>query len=537
MMPSHAAAGCLLLVAVAGAFTHVAAAAPKPHIMTVLMDDVGWYDTQINNPNSDATPHIGELADAGIRLGRHYAFTVCSPTRRSILSGRFPVTLGAGQANVCSDYLPLPFTLISEKLNRSGYACHFVGKGHLGYATMDHLPINRGFQTHVGYFHADESYDHGEKAFPDDAYSQATTTDEADELNRDSFGGPPHDMWHGDHAGVDVVPDIYYSTNYYSDRAVSFINQHNNASTSPLFIHLPYQCCHSPYGDVPEWERMQPRSTMWNPVYADMLRVLDTGLANVTAAWKAAGMWDNLLMIVSSDNGGSTTGNTANNYPLRGTKTMPFDGGMRVAAFISGGFVPPALRGTTNSHTFMHVADWYPTLCGLAGADPTDDVKGLDGVVRGIDGKDQWAQLTQGSMVQPHDYLPLEFDTIIQPSTGWKLVSPTHGSMWWTPNGTAYGENDPMCKKTLCLFNITADPCERVDLSAANPGIVKALLKQSNSYQSIGSNYAYNTSLYEPMPNQSDPKHNQGLNNFTGYFTPCFRRANGMVEDLAAVEV
>jgi arylsulfatase A-like enzyme len=85
-------------VAVAGAFARVAAAAPKPHIMTVLMDDVGWYDTQINNPNSDATPHIGELAGAGIRLGRHYAYSVCSPTRRSILSGRFPVTLGMGQA-------------------------------------------------------------------------------------------------------------------------------------------------------------------------------------------------------------------------------------------------------------------------------------------------------------------------------------------------------------------------------------------------------------------------------------------------------
>jgi len=496
-MSSQAVAAVFYAMLCFVAAAAVATPAPKPHIMIALMDDVGWYDTQINNPNSDATPHIGELADAGIRLGRHYAYSVCSPTRRSILSGRFPVTLGAGQASVCSDLLPLPLTLISEKLNRSGYSCHFVGKGHLGYATTDHLPINRGFQTHVGYFEPDESYSHGV-----------------------SISRPGHDMWHGDHAGIDVVSDIYYSTNYYSDRAVSFINQHNG-STSPLFIHLPYQCCHSPYTKVPEWERMQPPSTMWNPVYADMLHVLDTGLANVTAAWKAAGMWDNLLMIVSSDNGGSTTGNTANNYPLRGEKTMPFDGGMRVATFISGGFVPPALRGTTNSHTFMHVADWYPTLCGLAGADPTDDVKGSDGVVRGIDGKDQWAQLTQGSMVQPHDYIPLwqQPDVIIQPSTGWKLVAPSHGSMWWTPNGTALH----IGKSALCLFNITADPAERVDLSAANPGIVKALLKQSNSYQSIGSNYAYNKSLYEPMPNQSS-HHNSGQNNFTGYFTPCFRR-------------
>ena len=263
---------------------------------------------------------------------------------------------------------------------------------------------------------------------------------------------------------------------------------------------------------------------MWNPIYADMLHVLDSGLANVTAAWKAAGMWDNLLMIVSSDNGGSTTGNTANNYPLRGEKTMPFDGGMRVASFISGGFVPPALRGTTNSHTFMHIADWYPTLCGLAGADPTDDVKGSDGVVHGIDGKDQWAQLTQGSMVQPHDYIPLAFKTILQPSTGWKLVFDPGNSWWWTPNGSHAAGALPAACKIPCLFNITADPGERIDVSAANPDIVKALTKQSNSYSAYYTHYAYNKSLYEPTPNVSQGKHDRGLSNVTGYFTPCERR-------------
>jgi arylsulfatase A-like enzyme len=206
------------------------------------------------------------------------------------------------------------------------------------------------------------------------------------------------DMWYGDRAGIDVVADMFYSTNYYRNRAISLISNQHNKST-PLFIHLPYQCCHSPYGEVLAWERMQPPSTMWNPAYADMLHVLDSGLANVTAAWKAAGMWDNLLMAMASDNGGSTAFNAANNYPLCGEETMPFDGGNRVATFISGGFVPHTLRGTRNDHTCMHVADWHPTVDGLAGADPTDDVKGSDGVVRGIDGKDQWAQLAQGG---PH---------------------------------------------------------------------------------------------------------------------------------------
>ena len=77
---------------------------------------LGWHDTQIHNPNSFMTPNLGALAKAGITLLRHHTYKFCSPTRRSILSGRFPVHITGVQAPVCSNYLPLKFTLLPEKL-------------------------------------------------------------------------------------------------------------------------------------------------------------------------------------------------------------------------------------------------------------------------------------------------------------------------------------------------------------------------------------------------------------------------------------
>ena len=126
-----------------------AAVAPPETLLTVFIDDLGFADTQINNPLSP-TPHIGQLARSGVELAQFYTYMYCSPTRRSVLSGRFPVHLGTEQAPVCSNYLPLQMTLLPAKLQRAGYEGHMIGKGHLGYQTTDHLPTNRGFVNALG---------------------------------------------------------------------------------------------------------------------------------------------------------------------------------------------------------------------------------------------------------------------------------------------------------------------------------------------------------------------------------------------------
>ena len=128
--------------------------APRPHIVFILADDLGWYDTAIYNPVAP-TPTLHNLTTQGIRLDHHYVFRYCSPTRRSFLSGRLPNKITSVQPDgpdLCSDFLPLAITLLPEKLATTGaYESHFIGKGHEGYETTDHLPINRGFKSHMGY--------------------------------------------------------------------------------------------------------------------------------------------------------------------------------------------------------------------------------------------------------------------------------------------------------------------------------------------------------------------------------------------------
>jgi arylsulfatase A-like enzyme len=100
-----------------------------------------------------------------------------------------------------------------------------------------------------------------------------------------------------------------------------------------------------------------------------MVNIMDEVVGNLTQAYQAkAGMWDNTLVIFSSDNGGPVdlAENAANNWPRRGGKYSLFEGGINVAAFVSGGLLPTAVRGTTNNG-IVHIADWYATLAGLYG--------------------------------------------------------------------------------------------------------------------------------------------------------------------------
>jgi arylsulfatase B len=343
-------------------------------VLTVLIDDLGYWDSSVYN-NRSVTPVLRSLADDGVRLPRMYTYKYCSPTRRSFLSGRFPVHLSGAQAPVCSDYLPLNMTLLSQKLQSAGVTSHFIGKGHLGYVTMDHLPINRGFASHVGYLYGAENYTHG-----DSHMNRYWTTD----------------FWHDDHPGSDVVKSVFYSTNYYTSRAVAIIKNFSSVSAErtrrrtvaaaaaaagsaahsdtsgdairrqppqeeeALWVHLAHQAVHSPIVDVPQWERIGRQAPLdfWDGVYADMLHVLDDSVHNITETLKAESLWEETLLIVQSDNGG--VGSQGNNFPLRGAKMTPWEGGTRVMAFVGGGWsgLPAEARGGTVD-TFFHIADWY----------------------------------------------------------------------------------------------------------------------------------------------------------------------------------
>lgn len=301
------------------------ATAIRPHIVAVVADDLGWYDTAIRNPNAP-TPAIANLSAHGLQLERHYVFRFCSPSRRAFLTGRLPTSLTTIQpdnldakwpTNLCSDVLPLATTTIAEKLSAVGYACHFVGKGHLGYQTSDHLPVNRGFASHVGYLNGAEIYYHG-------CLGSGNCSADPEQGH--------HDLWDGLAPAVASVPLIEYSADFYTARAVELIRAHPAAGPTqagaaplPLFLYFAIQNVHAPFQLPPAWQtRAYPAMGAAFHTYANMLALLDESVANLTRALRTSRLWDTTLLLFTADNGGTLQ--FGNNHPLRGHKHDPWEG-------------------------------------------------------------------------------------------------------------------------------------------------------------------------------------------------------------------
>eukprot|EP00041_Stephanoeca_diplocostata_P036965 m.1375855 g.1375855 ORF g.1375855 m.1375855 type:complete len:654 (+) comp24961_c0_seq4:97-2058(+) len=146
----------LVLCAIAGA-----AAADKPNIIMVLVDDNGWAGVGYNNPHIN-TPHLDALAADGLKLTRHYVYQYCAPTRGSFLTGRFPYKLAATRANFIPWTLPdgthLSYAMLPKKLKPAGYRSVHIGKWHQGLYTPQYTPVGRGFDYSFGFLEGGEDH-------------------------------------------------------------------------------------------------------------------------------------------------------------------------------------------------------------------------------------------------------------------------------------------------------------------------------------------------------------------------------------------
>jgi|TARA_B110000208_G_scaffold60794_1_gene79094 arylsulfatase A-like enzyme len=258
-------------------------------------------------------------------------------------------------------------------------------------------------------------------------------------------------MWHNDGTGWDVVDDIVYSTNFYTRRAVDLIQAHD--PKQPFYLHLTHQAVHSPWEEPPLSQQIPNGSVWWDQTWGSMLNVLDKGIANVTNALRAKGMWESTLIVLVSDNGGDhgvspsdPTGRTtmANNWPFRGTKLTAWEGGTRVAAVVGGGFVPTRLRGSS-SDVVMHMADWYPTLANLAGA-ITNDPAVVNGSVHDVDGVNMWPAITGANISSPRPWLPVTEGSILWQQPGgslFKFITDARRARLFTPNGSMWNDTTP----------------------------------------------------------------------------------------------
>eukprot|EP00038_Savillea_parva_P017529 m.20629 g.20629 ORF g.20629 m.20629 type:complete len:718 (-) comp3812_c0_seq1:251-2404(-) len=458
-------------------------------------NNVGYPHGPLNQGNPEMmTPTMDELAMSGIRLERHYVYKYCSPTRSAFLTGRLPVHVN--QNNACNDArapsgADLRMTLLPQKLKSAGYTTAIVGKWHCGARSAANLPVNRGFDFHLGFLKGGEDHFH----------------------QNHCAGGPNAaivDLW-TQHAPARGLNDTY-SAFLYTDGVLGVIDNFtkSNDPNGKLFIYLPWHNTHDPLEAPDEYMYPPYYNNSFGPrmTYNAMARALDQGMHNITSAIKTAGLWNETLVFFSADNGGwLLPGGVAgsSNWPLRGGKVTDFEGGVRGVSFLSGGYLPESVRGSRH-HGYMSIADWYATLCYLAGVDPTDHVG--DGVPD-TDSINMWDSLMMpNTSTSPRTMLPLSWNQDTKSVNGtfdralivgpYKIICGTQDSDgFWQgpvyPNGT---DDVPYtgCADQCCLFNIQEDETEAHDLRLTEPDV---FANMSRALDAMGATY-YQTNYSQP---------------------------------------
>jgi arylsulfatase A-like enzyme len=403
----------------------------RPNFVFILMDDMGWKDLVCYGSEFYETPNLDRLASQSMRFTDAYAACpVCSPTRASVLSGKYPANVGV--TNYIGghtrgklidapyiDHLPLEETNLAEALGDAGYATWHVGKWHLG--NPPYYPEKQGFDVNVGGCHW---------GMPLNGYFS------------------PWDI-----PGLENEPSGTYLTDYLTDRAIDLIESHEEGQ--PFFLNLWYYSVHIPIqaketliekyqekahemglNEVDPFEtgdffpcehkadkRIIRRLIQSDPVYAAMVESVDTNIGRLLDALDRAGHSDDTVIIFTSDNGGLATaeGSPTCNAPLSEGKGWMYEGGTREPLLVKW---PGVVEPGSVCDVPVTSPDFYPTMLEMAGLDllPMQHTDGVSLVplLKGGETVDREAIFwhyphygnqggTPGSSVRAGDYKLIEF--------------------------------------------------------------------------------------------------------------------------------
>jgi arylsulfatase A-like enzyme len=294
-----------------------------------------------------------------------------------------------------------------------------------------------------------------------------------------------------------------YTGTLFTTQTVKIIEAHNQSV--PLFMYIALHNTHAPL-EAP-WSYVSQFSHFNDTkreIFSGMLAFVDDTVGDIADALKGNGMWADTLFVWTNDNGSPVTVG-GSNHPLKGGKGNNFEGGTRVATFVSGGFLPSSQQGKTHAG-LMHISDWSTTMLTIAGVDPTD---GEPNAPSPIDGLDAWPWIS-GS--QPYSnrqelvYAHGMFKNASAPHTppcmnisgqclegaiqrhGWKLiVGPTEQAGWFgwfSPNVThPINKTSPVvttkaCYPDPCLYNLNESMTEHDDVAAQNPEVMASLVQR-----------------------------------------------------------
>ncbi len=336
----------------------------KPNFLFILIDDMGSMDLGCYGSEYYQTPNIDRLAAGGMRFTRAYAACpVCSPTRASILTGKYPARLhltdwlpGRGDKPdqklarpVINQYLPLEEITLAEALKSAGYVSASIGKWHLGGENFP--PEAQGFDVNIGGNH---------NGSPPSYFSPYHNKNKSIPLPE----GKPGE----------------YLTDRLTDETIKFIDANKE---KPFFVYLPYYAVHIPLQAkqdlIEKYKKINdPRGLQKNPVYAAMIETLDENIGRLMKKLKELNLEENTVVIFTSDNGGVSVGEggsiPTSNVPFREGKGYLYEGGIREPLLVRW---PAVIKAGTLCTNTVSSIDYFPTFCELAGVSVTNKIDGI----------------------------------------------------------------------------------------------------------------------------------------------------------------
>ncbi|MBT3277830.1 MAG: sulfatase [Phycisphaerales bacterium] len=333
---------------------------PKPNILLMMVDDLGWFDVGFNGSKYYRTPNIDKLASQGMIFTRAYANAPnCAPTRACLLSGQYTPRHGvftvknsdrgpASQRKIIpiktETLLDPKFVTIGETIQAAGYRTASMGKWHMG--TDEYGPKNQGFDVNIAGNHSGS---------PKGGYFSPYN-------NPQLKDGPK-----GEHI-----------TDRIAQEACKFITD-TNSMNKPFFLYLPFYGVHTPIQPkkelVGKYAALPKKEQQGKPAYAAMVEVTDNAVGTIMKTLDELKLAENTIVIFFSDNGGH--GSVTTHGPLRGSKGMIYEGGIREPMCVR---YPGVVKPGTKCDTPVIGIDFLPTLTKLAGGKlpTTQPVDGTD---------------------------------------------------------------------------------------------------------------------------------------------------------------
>ena len=426
---------------------------PRPNILLLMCDDMGWCDPSCFGNDRVQTPNVDRLAAEGLRMTQFYAAAaICTPTRASVLTGRYPLRFDIdAHFTDCGEFLPRCPTL-PRLLKQAGYATGHVGKWHLGGVRVKDVqlrdrvpgPHEHGFDHYLTQI--EEQPLRGTLGRERTLYRKGGTC-----LLRDERP-----------VGTD---DPYYDmhwTDIIGGHTVKLIRQFHGQG-KPFFLNVWWLAPHTPYEPAPEphWSETACDGISEDQHrFRSMVARMDYQVGRILRALDDLGIADNTLVLFVSDNGGAYEANIG---PLKGGKTDLHEGGIRVP-FIARW--PGRIKTGTVSGQVGHTNDLLPTCCAAARV-PLPVATNLDGIdlLPHLTGRQK--RLERGTLfwrvklykhLQRHYPKPKPYATEVVRRSRWKLLS---------LNG-----------EPVELFDVEADLREEKNLLAEQPDVVRSLRRE-----------------------------------------------------------